>query len=249
MAMHRLNMSFDGVLDTDVSKEMHMLEDYHSFRDKMRTGIDAASLYPMTSSELAYCREDVEAVKDTINYLYGKRQRTTFYMPGIKKVIFNDPATIVIWADGEKTVVKAHDEKFDPEKGMAMAIAKKALGNKGSYFNEFKKWLPKEEDTTPEPIAAGVKIEETLEGIRATGTLTEEGMMALCITKDSFDSSVTTAEAKYLANWCHRNDIYTIAGLKEYLTSHPYGTCDQAVYYRKIGKRRFEHLHKVAFGE
>lgn len=61
------------------------------------------------------------------------------------KVIFSDPATIVFWADGTKTVVKAHDEKFDLEKGLAMAIAKKAFGNKGSYFNEFKKWIKKGE--------------------------------------------------------------------------------------------------------
>ncbi len=67
---------------------------------------------------------------------------------GIKKVIFNDPATIVFWNDGSKTVVKAHDEEFDPEKGLAMAISKKLLGNKGNYYNEFKKWLPEEEKKT-----------------------------------------------------------------------------------------------------
>ena len=59
----------------------------------------------------------------------------------ITNVIFNNPATIVFWSDGTKTVVKAQDENFDPEKGLAMAIAKKALGNKGNYFNEIKKWV------------------------------------------------------------------------------------------------------------
>lgn len=63
----------------------------------------------------------------------------------IKNVIFNDPATIVFWTDGTKTVVKAQDDDvFDPEKGLAMAITKKALGNKGNYCNELKKWLPEE---------------------------------------------------------------------------------------------------------
>lgn len=61
----------------------------------------------------------------------------------ISNVIFNDPATIVFWADGTKTVVKAHDEKFDPEKGLAMAIAKKFFGNEGNYFNQIKKWTEK----------------------------------------------------------------------------------------------------------
>ena len=63
----------------------------------------------------------------------------------IEKVIFNNPATIVFWKDGTKTVVKVSNEKFDPEKGLAMAIAKKALGNEGNYFNEIKKWLPEED--------------------------------------------------------------------------------------------------------
>lgn len=62
----------------------------------------------------------------------------------IKNVIFNDPATIVFWKDGTKTVVQAHNDEFDPEKGLAMAIAKKALGNKGNYYNKIKKWLPDE---------------------------------------------------------------------------------------------------------
>lgn len=63
--------------------------------------------------------------------------------PRITKVIFNDPATIVFWADGTKTVVKCDDgECFDREKGLAMAVSKKALGNQGNYYNEFKKWLP-----------------------------------------------------------------------------------------------------------
>jgi len=61
-----------------------------------------------------------------------------------KKVIFNDPATIVYWPDGSKTVVKSENESFDPEKGLAMAIAKKYLGNEGNYYDVFRKWLPEE---------------------------------------------------------------------------------------------------------
>lgn len=70
-------------------------------------------------------------------------------VPVIKKVIFNDPATIVFWGDGTKTVVKAVNEPFDPEKGLAMAIAKYHFGNEGNYYNVFRKWLPKEEKKEP----------------------------------------------------------------------------------------------------
>ena len=60
--------------------------------------------------------------------------------PKINKVIHNKPATIVFWEDGTKTIVKAQDEDYDAEKGIAMAYVKKIHQNKGSYFNDIKKW-------------------------------------------------------------------------------------------------------------
>lgn len=63
--------------------------------------------------------------------------------PKIKKVHFNGPCTIVLWTDDTKTIVRAENEVFDPEKGLAMAIAKKVLGTNASgsnYYDEFKKW-------------------------------------------------------------------------------------------------------------
>ena len=92
-------------------------------------------------------RNDDEVSRNTyrniLNSTYGIG---SLRIPEIKNVIFNDPATIVFWEDGTKTVVKCQDgDEFDPEKGLAMAIAKKAYGNKGSYCNKLKKWLPKEE--------------------------------------------------------------------------------------------------------
>ena len=60
----------------------------------------------------------------------------------IKKVIFSPPATIIIWDDNTKTIVKAQeDEPYDPEKGMAMCIAKHIYGDCGSYYNVFSEWL------------------------------------------------------------------------------------------------------------
>lgn len=63
--------------------------------------------------------------------------------PVIKDVIFNDPATIVFWNDNTKTVVRAQGEAFDPEKGLAMAFAKKMFGNNHDYYIQFKRWLKK----------------------------------------------------------------------------------------------------------
>lgn len=143
--------------------------------------------------KLHYVKEIAKGYGIAIDYdNYINYPFSTSLLPGIKKVIFNNPATIVLWDDGTKTVVKASKiktvympkesydlatvtsimsalnlkpgqyykttfddrsltynislyDEFDPEKGLAMAIAKKALGNKGNYYNEFKKWLPKED--------------------------------------------------------------------------------------------------------
>lgn len=85
---------------------------------------------------------------------------------GIKNVIFQNPATIVYWADGTKTVVNCMDnveakekikdgkkiivnkprkcDSYSKEVGLAMAIAKKWAGNQGNYNNIFRKFLKME---------------------------------------------------------------------------------------------------------
>lgn len=62
----------------------------------------------------------------------------------IRKVIFNDPATVVLWSDGTKTVVKCSPEDtFDMEKGLAMAIVKKMAGNDNRFHKVFKQYTKK----------------------------------------------------------------------------------------------------------
>ena len=106
-----------------------------------------------------YLRNDIDVLYDCYIKLLDKslssNKETTErsnYMPTdfrrfIKKVKFNPPATIVFWTDNTKTVVKCNGEDYDPEKGLAMCICKKVLGNKGNYYKVFKKWLPKEDET------------------------------------------------------------------------------------------------------
>ena len=65
-----------------------------------------------------------------------------YFIPNIEKVVFNNPATIVFWATGEKTVVKCQDgESFDKEKGLALCVMKYVMGNKSSYNNVIKKFI------------------------------------------------------------------------------------------------------------
>lgn len=72
----------------------------------------------------------------------------------IKDVIFNDPATIVLWKDGTKTVVKCQEgDTYSKELGLAMCISKKYLGNKGNFNEVFKKWIPDETPYTEEELS------------------------------------------------------------------------------------------------
>lgn len=74
----------------------------------------------------------------------GKKSTSATNTAAIKDVIFAPPATIVYWSDGSKTVVKCSEKDvFDPEKGLAMAIAKRCGGNKGSYYKEIQNWVEK----------------------------------------------------------------------------------------------------------
>lgn len=104
----------------------------------------AKGLFYFSESELAVVANppiDNSLAKTQLNKRYGNPFT-------IKNVIFNPPAVIILWNDGSKTVVKSsRDDIFDPEKGLAMAISKKALGNQGNYYNTFKKYLPKEKFT------------------------------------------------------------------------------------------------------
>lgn len=77
----------------------------------------------------------------------------------IKRVVLHNPATIVFWADGTKTVVKCQDgDEFIPETGIAMCFMKKALGNKSNFNNAFKKHIP---EMTNVEIAKAMDMPDT----------------------------------------------------------------------------------------
>lgn len=82
-------------------------------------------------------------------------------LPVVKRVIFNPPATIIMWSDNTKSVVKCQDgEPFDPEKGFVLAYLKKLLGNDNTFNKEIHKWVKYEapveekvvEDASNEPL-------------------------------------------------------------------------------------------------
>ena len=98
----------------------------------------------------------------------------------IKKIIFNNPATIVYWEDGTKTIVKCGSgDTWDKEKGLAMCFVKKLLGNKGNFNEKIKKYVKEDVYVKPEP--------PTTKG--ATSTYDLHNMLGL-ITNDANNTSV-----------------------------------------------------------
>lgn len=102
-----------------------------------------------------------ELAVDLQNRLSGNSRPTS--TPEISKVIFNPPCTIVLWSDKTKTIVRCQGgDVFDPEKGLAMAIAKKMFGNTGKYCDIFKKWIPEEKEG---PVVIDIKTSPTTKAL------------------------------------------------------------------------------------
>ena len=105
-----------------------------------------------------YSRNDIRHTAELFTALRESVARKSSNLPKIKKVIFSNPATIVMWADGDKTVVKCQPgDVFDAEKGLAMAIVKKAYGGKGNYCEVLKPWIEKYNKERKEVLAAWSK--------------------------------------------------------------------------------------------
>lgn len=118
-----------------------------------------------------YSRQSMEQAKKNDIVKFG------MCSVSIRKVIFNDPATVVLWSDGTKTVVKCGpDDIFDKEKGLAMAIVKKMAGNDSRFHKIFKKWC--KPDETNEDAGAYAKVLKELDKVAAQTKDSITGLLA-----------------------------------------------------------------------
>ena len=94
-----------------------------------------------------------EVIEKMIKVLANKEPRFGGYVMingqyvYIKKVIYNDPATVVIWSDGVKTTSK-RDERdgYNPEFGLVLAVMKR-LTNSAYVAKLLHDWAPEEGQT------------------------------------------------------------------------------------------------------
>lgn len=109
-----------------------------------------------------YSRQSMEQAKKNDIVKFG------MCSVSIRKVIFNDPATIVLWSDGTKTVVKCGPEDtFDMEKGLAMAIVKKMAGNDNRFHKVFRQYTKKKKN---EPGSIG-SISDIMAGLNQAAAI------------------------------------------------------------------------------
>ena len=167
----------------------------------------------------------------------------------IKDVIFNPPATIVLWMDGTKTVVKDQGEVFyDPEKGMAMAVAKKAFGNQGNYYNQFKKYIDiweKKQETESTSSYVNTVLGDLIEKFRNSlaktnyNTVSNEKRTKID-TKIVFENRFEADVALYTLRDCFKefgvvsvSDLYEVAEIK----------CDHT--YDRFGWKNHDDIHNA----
>ncbi len=86
-------------------------------------------------------------LKDILESLEYKleEEEDVISLDDIERVIFNPPATIVIFKDGRKTIAKTMElDEFQPEMGFAMAMMKEIFGTRGEYKRWIQQWMKEE---------------------------------------------------------------------------------------------------------
>ena len=117
--------NYDMFLDAVANVFNEALETYTSSNKNVKSKESKETKKPIVK---------VEPKKVATPTFYSKRNETKFtplYMPRIREVMFNDPATICWFEDNSKTVaIAGYGDKYDKETGLAICMLKRVLGNK-----------------------------------------------------------------------------------------------------------------------
>lgn len=122
---------------SDMFKDKTAIFGKSELRDKAR------ELFPKLSMSIYKMSLEKYIIENTVDPTVCTAAPPTSYLPEIKNVHFNGPATVVLWKDGTKTVVMCQEgDIYSEETGLALCIAKKAFGNMPNFNNIFRKWIP-----------------------------------------------------------------------------------------------------------
>ena len=103
---------------------------------ELNPSTDVSSTTSITKPYIADCGPTC------LSNIVGEYIGVIFHNLKIKKIIFNPPATVVLWEDDTKTVVKcAEDDEFNPETGVAMCYMKKIYGSRHAFSKMVEKYI------------------------------------------------------------------------------------------------------------
>ncbi len=170
MKMNQENMKRFEEMVRDWASDNNLVVEFNQRWDIRETGIRFKELETHSNRDVRVTWDNKKSLSQAgaaiFSYIireFDLDGRLTFAELKIKDVIFNEPATIVLWEDGTKTVVKCQDgDVYSKELGLAMCISKKALGNKGNFNDIFKKWVPEPEVKTIS-MATDAKIDVNID--------------------------------------------------------------------------------------
>ena len=152
---------------------------------------------------------------------------------GIDRVIFNNPATIVIWDDGTKTVVKCqNDEPFDKEKGIALCFMKKHYGNKSSFNEVFHKFITEEDKEEYKPKHCKKDLSHLREQLADLDEELKVGDKVKIVVEHG-------ADCLYSAN-VNKGDILVLRDIDYTINDKPYYKLDDGGFdYWTVGRGAF----------
>lgn len=171
--------------------------DYEEMAEILRKPCEATIKMELSAES----KENLMQLVKGVHEEFEKKRQEVIRMNIPKSVIFNNPATIVFWKDGSKTISKAHNEAFDPEKGLAICYAKKALGDGYEASKKFdrivKKYLPKAKETDDDEP----KVNPAVELVEQLNDLERHGVVLSRAKKYKFDDGQVVQFSKKIDCW------------------------------------------------
>lgn len=182
--------------DAGIELHYNWMEEWLESEEEHQKRVEAGKLEGSVENN-SQLKKLIECVHD----VFKKQREERIRMNIPKSVIFNNPATIVFWKDGSKTISKAHNEAFDPEKGLAICYAKKALGDGYEASKKFdrivKKYLPKAKETDDDEP----KVNPAVELVEQLNDLERHGVVLSRAKKYKFDDGQVVQFSKKIDCW------------------------------------------------
>lgn len=92
--------------------------------------VDHVALPTETTDRPSYFCQDVYAAFNSWMHASHRHSGNYLVIPGVKRVIYSGPKTIILWADGTKTIVSCGEgESYDHYTGFCAAVTKKLFGS------------------------------------------------------------------------------------------------------------------------